>query len=487
MEQCNCNKAKNSNWLDQKVCRSCYKKLWAKSKNKTNTQIKYRKEFDAYVDTVKSMAENSNISEIEKATGLYHKAIVCIAKKHDIQFKRKGNSQKTEKREGLFLSLIKEGKTINEARLKVNFNAKKANALALMLGVVPKKKDELFKITKKIAQEKVKEYITVVGVSKKNNRRVFEVECNKCKGKTMKETYYLNTGCINCEKPTITQNIIHNWVVSSNLEASQNFKLPSRKELDIFIPSLNLAIEYCGLYWHSEKNGKDKNYHYNKMKEAKEQNVRLITIFEDEWLERQEQVKNFLLSVLNKNEHKVYGRNTYVKTIEKSAANRFYDENHIQGKPHATNLNVGLFSKNEDKLLGVMSFGPHHRGGDPYMSVLNRLAFLHNHTVYGGASKLFLFAADLLRKAGYKTIASWSDNRWSEGAVYEKLGFVLEEELKPDYSYVVGDKARVSKQSCQKKHLLKRGAVGKTELEMSLSLGYSRIWDCGKKRWVYSL
>jgi hypothetical protein len=62
------------------------------------------------------------------------------------------------------------------------------------------------------------------------------------------------------------------------------------------------------------------------------------------------------------------------------------------------------------------------------------------------------------------------------------MGFTLEEELPPDYSYTDGHN-RFSKQSCQKKHLIKKGAVGNTEKEMAKSIGYGRIWDCGKKRW----
>lgn len=35
-------------------------------------------------------------------------------------------------------------------------------------------------------------------------------------------------------------------------------------ELDIYIPNKKLAIEYDGLYWHSEANGKNKQYHLSK-------------------------------------------------------------------------------------------------------------------------------------------------------------------------------------------------------------------------------
>ena len=57
---------------------------------------------------------------------------------------------------------------------------------------------------------------------------------------------------------------------------------------------------------------------------------------------------------------------------------------------------------------------------------------------------------------------------------------------RPDYGYVRGI-SFYSKQSMTKKKLLAKGAVGKTEREMALSLKYYRIWDCGKKRWELSL
>ena len=91
-------------------------------------------------------------------------------------------------------------------------------------------------------------------------------------------------------------------------------KVISPLELDIYIPSLKLAIEYCGLYWHSEEY-KENSYHYDKMKFCNEKGIRLITIFEDEWLKRQDQVKNLLKSVINKNEFKIMGRKTKIKEV----------------------------------------------------------------------------------------------------------------------------------------------------------------------------
>jgi hypothetical protein len=127
-----------------------------------------------------------------------------------------------------------------------------------------------------------------------------------------------------------------------------------------------------------------------------------------------------------------------------------------------------------------MSLGRHHRNTDKSVIVLDRLCFLDNVSVQGGSSKLLKHAVLWAKANGYSKLISWSDNRWSEGKVYEKMGFVLEEELKPDYSYVKDEK-RFSKQSLKKNKQEKK--TNKTEKELRISQGYERIWDCGKKRW----
>ena len=71
-------------------------------------------------------------------------------------------------------------------------------------------------------------------------------------------------------------------------------------EIDIYLPDLKIAIEYNGLYWHSEKNGKKSDYHINKTKILQTQNIRLIQIFSDEWINKKEIVKNKLKSILAK-------------------------------------------------------------------------------------------------------------------------------------------------------------------------------------------
>ena len=275
---------------------------------------------------------------------------------------------------------------------------------------------------------------------------------------------------------------VKTYYPSSKKKRAKDRKNNRMVELDIFVPELNLAIEYNGVYWHSEQH-KHKNYHFEKMLFCNEKGIRLITIFEDEWINRKEQVKNFLLSILNKNKS-IYARSTKTEIITSNEAKIFLHNNHIQGSATCS-IAVGLFYNSE--LVGVMTGNKHHRANyDASTLVLNRLAFSSQISVVGGASKLLSKLKIEAKKLGYSKIISWSDNRWSEGNVYRKMGFSLEEELTPDYSYV-SNGTRLSKQSNTKTSLLKKGAVGTTEREMALSLGLKRIWDCGKKRWATSL
>ncbi len=89
----------------------------------------------------------------------------------------------------------------------------------------------------------------------------------------------------------------------------------------------------------------------------------------------------------------------------------------------------------------------------------------------------------MLSRVSNRPIISWSDNRWSpEGAVYDRLGFSMEIEYGPDYSYTNNQGQYRSKQSMQKKHI---GAKpNKLEHERAEELGWFRIWDCGKRKWV---
>lgn len=278
------------------------------------------------------------------------------------------------------------------------------------------------------------------------------------------------------------QNTVRDYVEKlTSKKFNSDWKILDGKEIDIYNEELKFGIEYCGLRWHCEK---PRKYHYDKFAKCKEKEVRLITLFSDEWLTRQSQVKSFLSASLGHFEKRLYARKCTVKIIDKKTGFNFVEANHIQGGITKSTVYFGLF--HEDELVGVMSFGPHHRQGHLEL-VLDRLSFLPYIQIVGGAAKLLKVGTVWAKEKGFTAIISWSDNRISNGNVYEKMGFVNDGELNPDYSYVnkSDPQCRIGKQSMTKKKL--KCGENQTEKERAEELGFYQIWDCGKIRWKLTL
>jgi hypothetical protein len=252
------------------------------------------------------------------------------------------------------------------------------------------------------------------------------------------------------------------------------------KEIDIFVPELSLAIEYCGLFWHNEMSPtpRDKNYHFSKFDSLAKKNIKLITIFEDEWLLKKNICKSILKSKLGIIDNKIFARKCSVSKIDKTEAKKFLQENHLQGAC-AVDSAYGLFHLNE--LVACITYGTHHRGPTKKI-ILNRMCCKLNYLIIGGFSKIFKYSL----KDVDKEIITWSDNRWSDGDIYKKLGFVFSDNIPPDYSYYKNGsygKKRNSKQSMKKSNT--GCPKDMTERDWCLENNYFRIWDCGKIRWSF--
>jgi hypothetical protein len=445
---------------DKVCCFECRNILISRKKQKYSSE-----QIDQVIALKKNGETNSKINEI---TGVKLSKIKEIVKENN-----------------LFLDRETINKNAYNGKLKKNPNAMKdMRAKYCKLA----QSEESLEEVKKYLLENGYEYVKGF----KSKSKPFTVRCLTCKKE--KKIHKINTivkgacmYCSGCSRTSKTEKEIREWISSLGIHCDK-FKFKERKdgiEIDVYVPSAKLGIEYCGLYWHNENSPTPRlrDYHLKKMLKANKEGIRLITVFEDEWRDRKAQVKNFLKSILNINEVRVFARKCECKQIDNNIANSFLKETHIQGSGK-TIVSFGLFYN--DNLVGVITGGHHHRNEDSSVLILNRLAFKEGYQIVGGSSKLLKNLTDYAKTNNYSKIISWSDNRWSEGNVYKKMGFMLEKELGPDYSYVKGA-SRIDKQSCQKKKLLKENAVGNTETEMAHSLNYYKIWDCGKKRWAKSL
>jgi len=254
-------------------------------------------------------------------------------------------------------------------------------------------------------------------------------------------------------------------------------------ELDIFLPDQRIAIEYCGLYWHSEENGKSRDYHNNKTQLCEEQNIRLIQIFQDEWLHQQAVVKARLLHILQINKtEKIYARKCNVIAVDTPKVREFMTQHHIQGFS-PSKIHLGLTYN--DEIVSIMSFSNLNaaKGSKNLKNHWEITRFASSKSVVGGAGKLFQAFID---RWNPHQIISYSDRRWNTGRVYEKIGMIKGTTTQPNYWYIMGDK-REYRFKYRKDQLVKQGHdQNLTEKEIMKSLGYLRIWDCGHDKWIWS-
>ncbi len=250
--------------------------------------------------------------------------------------------------------------------------------------------------------------------------------------------------------------------------------------MDILVPEKNIAFEFNGTYWHCEKNGKDKYYHFNKTKECDENSIKLIQIFSQYWNEKPSIIKSRIKQIFNLTDNSIYARKCKIEEIDTDSAKIFLEKNHLDGYS-VSKIKMGLFYN--EKLVSVMTFGKNRFEKSGWELI--RFANLINYNIVGGASKLF---KNFLKKYKISKITSFSDNTWGYTTFYEKLGFKLISKGTPGYYYVnlLNPSEIIPRMQVQKHKLVRMGYDSNlTEIEIMESRGFSRVWDCGHSKWVY--
>ncbi len=255
---------------------------------------------------------------------------------------------------------------------------------------------------------------------------------------------------------------------------TRNRSIIAPLELDIVIESHKIAIEYCGLYWHSSEY-KETSYHKDKFDDCAAAGYRLITIFSDEWLNCSELVKNKLASLLGKTTEPVLNaRDCVVIEISNQQRQKFLDAYHIQGDgPGSTTYGL----HHNGQLVAVTTWIDKGAG----VFVMNRYAAYPR--VRGGFSKML---AHFKRNHQWKEIVTFADQRWSVGDLYRSTGFELDKILPPDFEYVINEQ-RIHKFNWRKSTMQNRLDDYDEELsetENMTKAGIHRIYNCGLQRWV---
>jgi hypothetical protein len=292
---------------------------------------------------------------------------------------------------------------------------------------------------------------------------------------------YSNNSCLKCypkkDLVSIKEKEIVNWLKEFDIEIIENTRnIISPLELDIYLPKHNIAIEFNGLYYHSDK-FKKKKYHINKTDRCEVEGIELIHVWEDDWINNKDIIKSIILNRLGFIKDKVFGRKCEIKEVSVKDSRNFLDSNHIQGYTNSS-IKIGLYH-NED-LVSLMTFGSRRTNNKKEYELI-RFCNKLNLSVLGGSSKLFKHFVK-----HYKTsrVISYSDKSMFNGNMYKVLGFKDDGNTSLNYYWTDLSK-RYHRFNFNKKKLVEKGYdESLTENEIMKSIGFYKIWSCGQIRWI---
>lgn len=319
------------------------------------------------------------------------------------------------------------------------------------------------------------------------------------------------TGCPHCLGPLPSAaekelaGVISTLVEDEVLTSDQTV-LPGRYELDIVVPSKNFAVEFNGVYWHSEASGKPATYHADKAEMADAAGYQLVQVWEDDWLARQDIIIRSLAHKLGcahrlpqvikdidpKATQRVYARKLTPGAASGGEAAVFLQANHIQGPVSAS---IHLVLRDSDgairALLSVRSPSSNARmKRGPGDWEVQRYATCG--VVPGGFTRLLKYAEKTLLESG-RPLTQWisfSARDISDGGLYEMAGFQAQAHLAPDYRYVgnATNWVRRPKEKFQRKNFRENPDLlwdeNWTERQAAAENKLYRVYDSGKTRWA---
>ena len=304
-------------------------------------------------------------------------------------------------------------------------------------------------------------------------------------------------GCPSCGQKSAPEEAVASYLSIFTPVVRRDRTIISPRELDIYLPDHKIAVEFCGMYWHShgdaEDERKNRMRHAQKHRMCAERGIRLITIYETEWAEREPVIKRLLRNAIGKSKGKLMARKCALGRPTTQEAREFYEKYHPQGGGGGGE-HYGLYWR--DKLVACMrfTFGGNDRGTGAAGRVWTLARYATRVTVSGAAGRLF---KAFLAEHDPSEAKSFSDNRLFAGGMYERLGFTMDGDVNPDYS-VWSMRAGLRPKSHYQRRMMQaridehgiddsfdHETDPRTEAEMTYAMGARRIYDCGKRRWLW--
>lgn len=244
-------------------------------------------------------------------------------------------------------------------------------------------------------------------------------------------------------------------------------------ELDIYVPSHKVAIEFNGTYWHCDKHTRmDSTYHQMKTKMCNDLGITLIHIYEHKYPDNISKYRSIIKAKLQQN-IKIYARCCNIQIVPQSEEKEFLDEYHLQNYI-ASSTCVGLYHDGE--LVTLCSFGK-SRYDKNFDIELLRNCSKSGITVVGGLSKIIKFYKQQINNTD---IVCYSD-----ASISHNKGSEL---TKPSYVWVRHGYQILSRYQTMKHKLPKLlGDSYNCELSEDANMrnnNYFKLYDCGNYKTI---
>jgi hypothetical protein len=280
-----------------------------------------------------------------------------------------------------------------------------------------------------------------------------------------------------------------------------------RVKVDMYIPERGVAIDFDGVWWHSEGRSRERWFSgreaarpgaaLEKTRRLADLGVQLIRVYSDEWAGRRSTVESRLRAILCRPLAVFDARKTTVDAfVPAREARAFLDANHLQGSIPLLEAAVGLRG-DDGLLLALATFGERAITGGSAGRQLELLRFctVGGSVVRGALGRIIAAFRRSYDLSDHEELVTYADLRWTPlrgSRGYELVGFRLERQTKVSYDYVHKNDSnkRLHRSSLQRHKLLAMEPsfdASMTEWQMAQALGYARLWDCGQLRYVYKL
>lgn len=301
-----------------------------------------------------------------------------------------------------------------------------------------------------------------------------EFKCNKCGTTSLENIQTASSNRCRLCTPfgSMEQRNLYNLIVNKfgfKDAVYNNRVLVKGCEFDITIPSRRLAIEFNGIYYHSEAINKDPYYHQTKKEKADNIGYQLIHIFEDEWNEKEDIILSLLAQKLGCTSEKISARKCKVVELDHKTRRDFFQTYHLEGDTNAKYA-IGLVDSNDIVIAAMSVRSPFHSKSYSDQLEVARFCIKGNTSCVGALSRLSKYCYEKCIELGYTNLMTYVDERVGNGKGYLASGWIKTGVTNRRFWWTDFRK--------RYNRFKFRATKNKTEKQVAEDAGVYKIWGC---------